>query len=126
MSHNEILEHYGKKGMKWGITTKSDGSKTRTVKKSAETMSNAELAAKVKRLNMEQQYNTLMKKKSDRNATSLEKGRGEVTRMLGVAGKQNLQPLITTGVAVVGGAIAGVIATQSGRIFTAGIKTIGR
>ena len=62
MENNE-LRHYGIKGMKWGVRRfqNEDGSytaagKRRAKQQKAESMSDEELAARVKRLNMEKTY----------------------------------------------------------------------
>ena len=68
MENNE-LRHYGIKGMKWGVRRfqNEDGSYTEAGKRrakqqqKAESMSDEELASRVKRLTMEKTYNKLSK-----------------------------------------------------------------
>lgn len=80
MNNNEYLEHFGVKGMKWGVrrNRKSSASNARestnsknTVhedyakahsKKSVKQMSDSELRSRNNRLQMERQYSTLTKK----------------------------------------------------------------
>ena len=102
MTQNELM-HYGKKGMKWGTRHASaaksvsdharpgvdavrSGSmavtKTRAsnrAKSEVPQMTNAELQAKIQRMNLEQQYQNL-------NANQISKGRANVDTTLQVAG----------------------------------------
>ena len=105
MSDN-ILEHYGKKGMKWGITTKSDGTSSKT---SVSSMSDKSLKAKVNRLNMEKQYIDLTNQKNERDKSTLDKGKAEVNKMLVTSGKQLLQPVVTKGMSIVAGVLVGSV-----------------
>ncbi len=57
---DDILEHHGVKGQKWGVRrSKSQLSKGRKGKKSAKDLSDDDLKKAVNRLNMEQQYTRL-------------------------------------------------------------------
>ena len=123
---NDFLEHYGVKGMKWGITTKSDGAKRSSVSKVASSLSDDDLKAKVKRLNMEQQYVSLTNKANKRNRSSMKKGSDEVKNFLETIGKAKLTPIISTGLGVVGTAIAIKLSGEAGKAFTSRIKPIGR
>ena len=123
---NNILDHYGTKGMKWGITTKSGGTKALSVSKVASSLSDSDLKSKVKRLNMEQQYVSLTNKANKRNRTSIQIGSDEVKKSLGIIGQAKLTPLMSAGLGVVGAAIAVKVSSKAGKIFTSGIKTIGR
>ena len=95
-NYNDELYHYGVKGMKWGVTrqkeatlargafkTSSDISRemsniagtigknrgpTKKQKKELSTMSDAELRAKVNRMNLEQQYSQLSASKKSKGA----------------------------------------------------------
>lgn len=95
-NYNDELYHYGVKGMKWGVTrqkeaalagrafkTSSDISRemsniagtigknrvpTKKQKKELSTMSDAELKAKVNRMNLEQQYSQLSPSKRSKGA----------------------------------------------------------
>ena len=90
-----FLEHYGKKGMKWGVRKDRPSSKKgKSARQIAKTLTDAELKKRVNRLNMEKQYVDLVKGPS----SSVSKGRGLVTQMLKTAGKQKAQSLVTEGV----------------------------
>ena len=82
MENNE-LRHYGIKGMKWGVRRfqNEDGSytaagKRRAKQQKAESMSDEELAARVKRLNMEKTYKKLSKESEPKS--TLEKSKDVV------------------------------------------------
>ena len=82
MENNE-LRHYGIKGMKWGVRRfqNEDGSytaagKRRAKQHKAESMSGEELAARVKRLNMEKTYKKLSKESEPKS--TLEKSKDVV------------------------------------------------
>lgn len=69
--HSDSLQHYGKKGMRWGIRRKktsvsSDYKETaRLRKKNIKSLSNEELQKAAKRLNLERQFKSLSPSKSD-------------------------------------------------------------
>ena len=90
MSH-DILEHYGTKGMKWGVRKAKAYRKSKSAKQTAKTLTNKELKKRVDRLNMEKQYAKM-------SETSVSKGRTLVVNMLKTAGKQKAQSLITSAV----------------------------
>jgi len=91
---DNFLEHHGIKGMKWGVRREnpSGGSKRSTPK--ASTLSDNELQARVKRLNLEKQYSDLVKKQNERDGDLLAIGLGVATSLVAVAGKQILGPII--------------------------------
>jgi len=96
----EILEHYGTKGMKWGVRKRPSSSVSKSargkqkrdttgLKKGSDTgqkapptkrykgsrketrkLSDSDLSARLKRLNMEKQYRDLVKKQNPPNAIS--------------------------------------------------------
>jgi len=72
MSH-DFLQHYGIKGMKWGVIT--GGKRGNAASREAATLSDRDLQKAVNRLNMEKQYVTLTAQKKTRERTSLERGR---------------------------------------------------
>lgn len=89
---DDFFEHYGIKGMRWGVR-KDSGSSGR--KSGVSKLSNEELKSRVQRLNLEKQYSSLTRQ----NAGSLEKGARAVQGILQSAGKQ----IVTTALVVYGG-----------------------
>jgi hypothetical protein len=78
----EHLEHYGIRGMKWGVrrtraqidadsadkaTTRALGEKVKKNRGSTDSLSNQELQAVITRMNLEQQYANLTSKESNKN-----------------------------------------------------------
>ena len=61
LSDEDFLAHAGKKGMKWGVR-KSKGAKVGKRSYNARKLSNKELSAVVKRMELEQKYTELNKK----------------------------------------------------------------
>jgi hypothetical protein len=94
---DNFLEHYGKKGMKWGVRKDRKSGKGKSAGQTAKTLSDKELKKRVKRLNMEKQYTDLVKTE----ASSMAKGKSIVTDMLVSAGKQKAQSLTTSAVSKV-------------------------
>lgn len=80
-----FLEHYGIKGMHWGVRKTSSGPQqtTNTKRKKMSDMSDTELRNVLNRLDMEKRYRTLLAEESKRNMTSFEKGKKRVLNMLG-------------------------------------------
>jgi len=73
---NDILQHYGVLGMKWGRRknrrTSSDYKKTLPLrKKSASELSNEELTTLNKRLNLEKQYSSLNPSRAKRGQAAV-------------------------------------------------------
>lgn len=56
-----FLEHFGVKGMKWGVRKKPGSSKKKSAATIAKTLTNKELKKRVDRLNMEKRYSELVK-----------------------------------------------------------------
>lgn len=83
----EFLEHYGKKGMKWGVRkartgvrTSSDYKKTAPLRnRKTRELSNKQIQSVNARINMEQQYKRL-------NPTKMQVGHNVVKGILGVVG----------------------------------------
>lgn len=92
----DYLEHYGAKGMKWGVRKDRKGSgKGTSSPKSAKGMSDAELKTRVNRLNMEKQYSDLVNKKSPNSSVS--KGHTVVTGIVASAAKETAKSLVSEG-----------------------------
>lgn len=96
---NDFLEHYGVKGMKWGVrrsreqlarARKQRGSDRTSYQKSPSRLSDSELNRRIKRMEMEKKYNEL-------NSPPVKAGKKYVNDLLQNAGK-------TAAGAVVGGA----------------------
>ena len=64
-SMGEIIQHFGKKGMRWGVTRSKKQLGSDTPKKSL--ISDEDLKRKVKRLKLEQEYHKLSTAKTARN-----------------------------------------------------------
>lgn len=62
---DDVLEHFGVKGMKWGVrkskSSDSSGTKTSTERKKISDMSDTELRASLNRMQMEKQYKDMTK-----------------------------------------------------------------
>jgi hypothetical protein len=98
MEFEDVLIHYGVKGMKWGVSRRSgpSGSPSEDVRKVIEakakaraaggihSLNNDEVRAIVERMNLERQYNTLNPKKSP-----LKTGQQVAKEILSVANMAN-------------------------------------
>ncbi len=98
----EFLEHYGVKGMQWGVrrskkqlTRSSSKSSTKSVK----SMSDADLRTAINRMNMEQQYARLSS--SGSNRTVIKTGAAFVGGIGMNVARQNIQNALTSKVASV-------------------------
>lgn len=95
---DDILAHYGKKGMHWGTRTSrsvSKGSKKSVAAKpKAKDLSDEELRKAVNRMNMEKQYNSLVG-----NKTAAAKGAEFAKGIAGTAVKTALTAVATQQVA---------------------------
>lgn len=61
----DVLSHYGKKGMKWGVRKASSGgssSQRTTFTKAPKKLSDIELGKRIKRMETEKKYNQLNRK----------------------------------------------------------------
>ena len=74
-----FLEHYGVKGMKWGIRKDRPSGKTKkSHRQIAKKLTNEELKKRVNRLNMEKQYAKLQEERERETMTTMQKGKKEV------------------------------------------------
>ena len=89
----DFIEHYGTRGMKWGIRKKSSPGKGKKGKKVSD-MSDEELKKKVGRLSMEKQYKTLTKNKRDQSI--VRKGAKVTGEILGKSAKKSLTSFSTS------------------------------
>jgi hypothetical protein len=94
MDADEFLEHYGKKGMRWG-QRKNRGSvktskKTSSPKPRAKDLSDDDLKKAVNRMQMEKQYNSLIGNNSKKEA-----GAKFVKNVAGTAVKTALTAAVT-------------------------------
>ena len=55
-AREEFLEHYGVKGMKWGVRKRSEPTSKRTLTNRAKRLDDAELKKAVERLRLEREY----------------------------------------------------------------------
>ena len=88
-----VIEHYGKKGMKWGVRkTRSQSSESKTIsalrKKKGFQLTNDELKKVNARLSLEKQYSQL-------NPSIASKAKAVVASMAGNMAKQVLSNVVT-------------------------------
>jgi 2'-5' RNA ligase len=92
VSDDDILEHYGVKGQKWGVRKKrgaSSGSNKRTTfKKAPGKLSDAELAKRIKRMEIEKKYNDL-------NRPDISNGQRLVNEILSSTGRRVATTVLT-------------------------------
>lgn len=95
-NHNEeeFFEHYGIKGMKWGVRRDNPSGKTPPKSagrdKSLSSISDKELQARINRLNMEKNYKKLIEESSQSEKSALEKGGRIVGKVVADAAKQEI------------------------------------
>lgn len=88
-----FLEHFGVKGMKWGIRKDRRSGKAKTSKEVAKTLTNKELTKRINRLNMEKQYSDLAKAEPSSVAKGSKIVAGVVANIGGTAAKQAAQTI---------------------------------
>jgi hypothetical protein len=87
----DVIEHYGKKGMKWGVRsarTKTNKKQRTSFGKSPKRLTSHELEARIKRMEMEKKYNDL-------NRRDISKGSKIASEILGKSGKKVASTIIT-------------------------------
>jgi hypothetical protein len=91
---DNFLEHFGVKGMKWGIRKDRKGSGKKTAEQTAKTLTNKELKKRVDRMNLEKQYASLAKKSE---VSSKSKGKKIVDEVLADYGGRVVRGLTKKG-----------------------------
>ncbi len=91
---DDFLEHYGTKGMKWGIRKSRGSGKKKTAQQTAKTLTNKELKKRVDRMNMEKQYTKLA---AGDAAASVSKGQKIVNGVLSDFGGRVVKGLTKKG-----------------------------
>ncbi len=107
MKTKEFLEHYGTKGMKWGVRKKPGSGVKKTAAKKPKTkaskktdtgrgtktknLSDKDLKARVNRLNMEKQYKTLRSE----NAGAISRGAKATKKIVSSSAKTALSNYLT-------------------------------
>ncbi len=94
MRDDNFLEHYGKKGMKWGVRKARGSGKKKSAQQTAKTLTNKELKKRVDRMNMEKQYTSLAKKDA---AASMSTGQKIVNNVLSDFGGRVVRGLTKKG-----------------------------
>ena len=87
----DVLSHYGKKGMKWGVRkASSGGSSTQrtTFAKAPKKLSDIELGKRIKRMETEKKYNEL-------NRKDVSNGKKLVTDVLASSGRRVATTVLT-------------------------------
>jgi hypothetical protein len=93
LSVPEFIEHYGTKGMKWGVRKKRSSDRTH-YKSPAKKLTNAELEKRIKRMETEKKYKSL-------NKQDLSPGHAAAMEILGRVGKATVTTALT-GAAIYG------------------------
>ena len=109
-----FLEHFGVKGMKWGIRKDRKSGRGKGGEKTGKSLTNTELKKRINRLNMEKQYSDLSKKEPG----SLEKGGKIVAGIIGTAGKNAAQTIANEVAADAGKILFEVVKAKAGRFRT--------
>lgn len=91
---DNFLEHFGVKGMKWGIRKSRGSGKKKTAQQTAKTLTNKELKKRVDRMNMEKQYTKLA---AGDAAASVSKGQKIVNSVVSDYGSRVVKGLTKKG-----------------------------
>jgi hypothetical protein len=86
-----FFSHYGVKGMKWGIRKDRRKTSGQRLAKKAKGMSEENLRSSVKRMQLEQQYTSLVTKEKKANQTRISKGKDAVGKIMADAGKETVK-----------------------------------
>jgi hypothetical protein len=98
--YNAILAHYGVKGMKWGVirkgrqAAKAKAQQTETKKVAVKKLSDADLKKRVARMELERNYNRLMKERAAAERSSMKRGIDWVAGVMGKAGQNAIRSYI--------------------------------
>lgn len=95
LKSDDVLAHFGVKGMKWGVRkdrTSSGSKKTSRYSTGPEKLSNKELKARVDRMRTEQEYRKL----NQRPSGSLARGAKAVGNVLSKSGQNAASTALTT------------------------------
>lgn len=113
----DILEHYGVKGMRWGVRKRSANGKARTTfAKAPSKLSDAELTKRIKRMETEKRYNQL-------NRQDVSRGKEAATEVLTNSGKKIATTILTSGgLFVVQTALASKFGGDVGQAVTRRLK----
>lgn len=86
----DVLSHYGKKGMKWGVrkASSSGSNKRTTFSKAPSKLSDVELGKRIKRMETEKKYNQL-------NRKDISDGKKLVTDILSSTGRRVATTVLT-------------------------------
>lgn len=88
MTSDEIIQHFGVKGMKWGIRKDS---KTGSGKENVSDISDNALRERVKRMELEKRYKTLVEEKRLEERGPIQKGADEAKNIVAKTAKQTIQ-----------------------------------
>lgn len=89
--YEDHFSHFGVRGMKWGVR-KDEGGSSNSPSARAKRMSDHELQAAVKRLNLEKQYIQLAQQSE---STTVSRGAGFAKSVIQAAGKQAITTYVT-------------------------------
>lgn len=93
------IAHYGRKGMQWGVrrtkkqlkAAEKAGTSSKKLKKQAKKMTNEELQAHVKRMNLEKQYVSLSKQRNAKTKSTMQRGKSEMAQIAKKSAKKAIE-----------------------------------